>query len=216
MSSKPEIAAPLAAADSGRLEFARGASRVTIDADRDLPDLFRASFQGPVPMLLTRDGRVTIEYPRLSPSTWLRPDRRSAEVSLNASIPWELVFGGGVSRLRADLGELTLLGVEISHGASDVELVLPAPRGIVPVRVGGGASKVVLRRPAGVAATLSIAGGAAGLSFDRQHLGAIGGETRLESPLAGETPDRYEVEIGGGASELLIGEVDARALRPVR
>ena len=39
--------------------------------------------------------------------------------------------------------------------------------------------------------------------FDDQHYGSIGRETRLASANAGG-PDRYEIEIGSGASELTV------------
>ena len=205
-----EFATPLGSAQAGRLEFARGASRVTIKADGGMSDLFRARFEGTVPMMLADAGRVTIEYPRLSPSEWLLPNRRAADVELNASVPWELVFGGGVSRLRADLSGLALRSLVIMGGASDLDVLLPQPLGVVHLRVGGGAAKVVLRRPVGVAAAVAIAGGVSKLALDDDQFGAVGGETHLASTGAGEAPDRYEIQIGGGASELTIAEGDQR------
>jgi len=75
---------------------------------------------------------------------------------------------------------------------------------VVHVRFEGGASKVTLLHPQ-VAAVLRVAGGASRLAFDGQRYGAVGGETRLESPGAGDAADRYEIEVGGGASELTVG-----------
>jgi hypothetical protein len=201
-----EFATPLGSADHAKLEVARGASRVTIHAEREVPDLFRARFEGPQPMVLGDDGRVTIEYPRISPSGWLRPDRRAAEVLLNASIPWEIVFSGGVSRLRADLSLLRLQSLELGHGVSDAELVLPRPRGIVRVEVRGGVSKAAIHRPAGVGVRLSLAGGATKLTLDDEHFGAMGGPMRIASRGSEDDADRYEIEISGGASELSIDE----------
>jgi hypothetical protein len=207
MASKPtDFAAPLGSATSGRLEFARGASRVTLRVDGDLLDLARARFLGVVPMVLADDGRMTIEYPLVSPSEWLRPNRRAADVALNPSLPWDVVFSRGVSKLRADLAGLSLRSLEIGSGANDVELDLPEPQGVVPLRVKGGVSKVTLRRPAGVPVSLVIAGGASKIALDDQAWGSIGGETRLASLDADGKPDRYEIEIGGGASQLTIAE----------
>jgi hypothetical protein len=200
------FATPLGTASRGHLEFARGASRVTIGSDGGMPDLLRARFESVAPMVLADDGRVTIEYPRISPSEWLRPNRRAADVVLNGAIPWELVFGGGVSRLRADLRGVALRRLEIAHGASDLEVVLPEPEGVTRLRVGGGASKVTFRRPAGVAVALSIAGGSSKLTLDDLGYPSIGGGMRLSSRNGGEAADRYEIEIGGGASELTVAE----------
>jgi hypothetical protein len=204
--SQNEFTTPLGSAGHARLEFAHGGSRVTIHAENEISDLFRARFQGPTPMILADDGRVTIEYPRISPSEWLRPDRRAAEVLLNGSIPWEIVFSGGVSRLRADLSLLQLRSLEIGHGMSDAELVLPRPDGVVRVQVRGGVSKVAVHRPAGVGVRLSVAGGATKLMLDDEHFAAIGGAARIASRGSEDGGNRYEIEITGGASELSVDE----------
>jgi len=201
-----EYAASLGAATAGRFEIARGGPRLTVTSHQETTELYRARFDGLVPMVLADEGRVTIEYPRLSPNEWLRPDRRTAEITLNRSLPWTLVFAGGVSSLRADLRRLTLTRLKIRGGATDSDILLPEPRGLVSVRVDGGASGVRLLRPAGSAAHLHVAGGASRLTFDEQRLGAIGGETRLESAGAAQAADRYEIEIRGGARALTIGQ----------
>jgi hypothetical protein len=199
------IAAPLGAARAGRLEIVR-CPRLTLCSHKEQTELYRARFEGVAPMILAHEGRVTIEYPRLSPSEWLRPDRRAAEITLSRSLPWTLVFGGGICGLRADLRDLTVTHVEIGGGASDSEMLLPEPHGIVRIRVAGGASGIRLHRPGGSAARIQVAGGASKLTFDEQRLGAIGGETRFARPGAEQAADRYDIEIGGGASALTIGE----------
>jgi hypothetical protein len=203
-----QITAPIGTATAGYLEFARGGSRITLHAHEEIAELYSARFEGAAPMAFAHDGRVTIEYPRLSPTEWLRPNRRAAEITLNQSLPWTLVFGGGVSGLRADLRRLTLVSFEIGGGASDIEILLPEPQGLVNLRVAGGASNVSLRRPAGSPARAHISGGASKLTFDEQRLGAVGGETQLASPFAEQADGRYEIEIEGGASELTVAEHD--------
>jgi hypothetical protein len=204
MSSNHEFSSPLGSLSAARLEFARGASRVTLRADGALPDLFRARFDGLAPMVLADSGRVTIEYPLISPSEWLHPNRRAADVVLNSSVVWELAFGGGVSRIRGDLAEIELGALEISGGASDVGLALGAPSGVVGIRVRGGASKLTVHRPADTAVRLSIDGGVSNVALDDQRFGAIGRGTQLETPFAGDAADRYEIEIGGGARDILV------------
>jgi hypothetical protein len=86
-------------------------------------------------------------------------------------------------------------------------VTLPRPSGTVSVRVSGGASDVTIHRPAGVAARVRVGRGASKLAFDDQHFGAIGGETRLQTPDYGDAADRYDIEVSGGASKLT---VDAR------
>src|SRR5207245_8000742 len=40
------------------------------------------------------------------------------------------------------------------------------------------------------------------LTLDTMQLGSVGGETRWETPDFGAAPDRYDVEIGGGAHRM--------------
>jgi hypothetical protein len=206
-SKQKEFATPLGAASRGRLEFSRGGSGISLSG-LEMDDLVRARFDGVTPMVLADDGKVTIEYPLVSPSEWLHPHRRAADVALAASIPWELVFSGGVTRLRGDLTGIALRTFEIERGASDVDLVLPEPRGVVRVRIGGGVSKASLRRPRGVAVTASISGGVSKLALDDERWGAIGSGTRVTTPGAADASDRYEIEVEGGANELTIAESD--------
>jgi hypothetical protein len=177
---------------------------VTIGVGDGSPELFRARFEGTVPMVLANDGRVTIEYPKVSPAEWLRPNRRGADVWLDPSLPWELVFGGGVSVLRADLRGIVLRSLEIMGGASEAAVFLPEPERIASVRVGGGAGRVSLLRPPGTAVILAIAGGSSRLVFDERRYEAVSRGMRLATAGAGEASDRYEIEIGGGAGELTI------------
>jgi hypothetical protein len=199
-----QFSAPRGSLTDGRLEFARGAARLTIRGAR-IPDLFRARFDRPAPAVSLDGGAVTVRYLRFSPRAWLRPwARRSGQVTLNEDVAWDLRVRKGVAHLDADLRGLRVEAVEVTHGASRVELRLPRPSGVVPVRVGGGASHVTIRRPAGTAARLSIGRGVADLTFDEQEFGAVGGRLRLEAPGAGGTDDRYEIEISGGAAHVQV------------
>jgi hypothetical protein len=149
---------PLGSITHGRLQFTRGAANVVIRADSSMGDLYRARFDGPPPEVHARDGAVTIRYPRtFHPFDWRR---RTAEVTLNPAIPWQIEFHGGLSRLDADLSVLRLVSFEITGGASGVALTLPHPSGTVPVRVSGGAGDVTIHRPEGVAARISVRRGA--------------------------------------------------------
>jgi hypothetical protein len=199
-----QFSAPLGSLSDGRLEFARGAARLTIRG-ASIPDLFRARFDQPAPRVSLDGGAVTVRYPRFSPWSWLRPwARRGGQVTLNDDVAWDIGIRKGVAHLDADLRALRVEAVEVSQGASRIELRLPRPSGVVPVRVGGGASHVTIRRPAGTAARLRIGRGVADLTFDEQEFGAVGGRLRLESPSAGAANDRYEIEISGGAAHVRV------------
>ena len=188
----------------GRLEFARGAARLTVQGE-GIPELFRARFDRPAPSVSLHEGAVTVRYPRFSLRGWLRPwVRRGGQVTLNKDVSWDLSIQGGVAHLDADLRDLQLEALDVRQGASRLDLRLPRPSGVVPVRIGGGASHVRIRRPAGTPARLHISRSVADLTFDKQEFGAVGGRLRLESPQAGAAEGSYQIEIAGGAAHVQV------------
>jgi hypothetical protein len=67
-----------------RLEFARGAARLTVGGE-PIPELFRARFQPPDPSVTVDGGTVRVRYPRVAFRGWLRPWlRRGGQVALNS------------------------------------------------------------------------------------------------------------------------------------
>lgn len=199
-----DFSAPRGDHSEGRLEFSRGAAHLAIRG-AGMEDLFRAHFDQPVPSVSVDGGTVTVQYPRFSPSAWLRPlARRGGNVALNRDVVWRITVRGGVAHLDADLRDLRLEALELGQGASRVEVWLPRPAGVVPVRIHGGASHVRIRRPAGVPVQLRVGRGVADLRFDEQEWGAVGGGLRLVTPEASQASDRYEIEVASGAAGLEI------------
>jgi DNA-binding MarR family transcriptional regulator len=198
----PTTSAPLGGVASGRLEYNKGGSRVLIRGDAALDDLYRAEFTGRVPDVLVTGGTVTIQQRRrFRPFDWRG---LSSEVWLNTTIPWAVSLRGGMWELRADLRELRLQSLDVAGGASNVEIWLPAPSGVVPVRISGGASEVRVHRPASAAVRADVSGGASQLVFDTQKLGAVGGRNRLETVGFEAAADRYELRFTGGASQVTV------------
>jgi hypothetical protein len=201
--SGDHFAAPLGLSRSGHLRFTNGGHRIIIQADSRLRGLYRARFGDRMPKVEARRGIVTIQYPRFPGGDWLNDrSERPAEVELNASIPWDVEVSGGASRLLADLRGLRLGSLKVDGGASRLEVVLPAPSGIVNVVILGGASNIAIRRPEGAAAQLRVDGGATNLTFDARHIGVAGGELNLQSRDYGGTADRYAIAVTGGANNV--------------
>ena len=91
--------------------------------------------------------------------------------------------------------------IEISGGASRIELRLPRPRATVRIRIGAGASHVQLIRPAGVPVRVHIGAGASNLAID-DFCGS--GRIDWRSPDYDKLEGRYDIEIGAGASNLAV------------
>jgi len=168
-----------------------------------MSELYQACFEGLVPSVKAKEGVVTIRYPR---RLWVPGrEQRVAEVALSAAIPWRIVIQGGAAEIEARLRGLNLAGLEVKAGASMIRLELPAPSGMVPIRISGGASGITIRRPSGVAARVHLKGWiSSALVFDDQTFSDVGHEVRLQSPGYNVTALRYDIEVAGSANEVTI------------
>ena len=194
--NKPEEALAIS-----RLVFPHGVANLTIRVDASMAAMYRGEFYGPKPKVTQADGVIYVDYPRFNPLIW---GRTAADIALIPSAAWFVDIRGGVSRWDADLRNGSLTGIDVHGGLNQVDLQLPAPHGTVKFRITGGASHLRLRRPGKVAARLQIGGGASKLALDDQGFGSVGGPVRLESPGYSAAANRYEIEIGGGASQITV------------
>jgi hypothetical protein len=199
-----DYAAPLGTAVGGRLSIAPGASRITIAGNPGSTDLWRAHFAGEVPQIDLHPDGVTLRYRRHSLIAWVNDligdDVTAAMLELAGQVPWRIEVNGGVSQCSAYLGDIRLETLRVAGGASQLDVSLSRPVGVVPIQIGGGASQVTICRPREVAARLRVAGGATHLDFDGHQFGAVGGEIRWQTSGADSAADRYEIDVAGGAS----------------
>ena len=208
-------AAPVGGVTSGRLVFLSGAPRINVRGDDTLKELYRAKFAGPVPRMRVRGGVVTVSYPRFGWFDWRSQvagqhidasahwRKDTGEIVLNGTIPWEIELRGGISSWAADLRSLRLRSFELRGGANKIELSLPRPEGVVPIRVAGGMSRISIERPPGVATGLTIRGGASEVLVDGETFKGRG-PLSIQTPGADQSADRYEIEVSGGATKIAI------------
>ncbi|MGH2557791.1 MAG: hypothetical protein ACRDJH_01905 [Thermomicrobiales bacterium] len=203
-----QFATPLGDVKSGRLALTHGLANATLLVDAAMPDLYRARIEDPEIDVEVSGGTVTFHRVRPPLGEWLKQifawGKRLTTITLNGSIPWEIEVRGGVSHLQGDLTALPLRSFAIGGGVSNVELILPAPTGTVPIQVDGGASNVTLHRPSGVAARFRAHGGVARLTFDDQQFGGISGDLRQETPNYHAAADRYHFDLKGGVSNVTV------------
>jgi len=196
------FSAPFGKLESARLVVSAGVSRLTLRTNDGMTELYQARFEGPLPDMKAREGVVTIRYPR---RLWIPGgEQRAAEVTLSVAIPWQIVIQGGASEIVARLGDLNLAGLEIKGGLSTIRLELPMPSGVVPIRISGGASEVIVRRPAGVPARVHLKGWASAFVFDNQTFSNVGNDVRLQSPGFDPTAPYYDIEVASSASMVTI------------
>jgi AcrR family transcriptional regulator len=195
--------APLTALAHGRLVLERGAVNLTIRANAALPTLYQMMFEGSPPEVETHEGTVRIRQ---------RHGRRSScDLTLAGAISWEIDIDGGAVRLTADLRDLRLSSLRIAGGVNEAAVQLPQPSGTIPLRVDGGVHKLRIERPSTSAFRLYLNRGSSHITLDGLRLNAVGGGTDWASSDYATASDRYNLEVGAGASEVSIA---ATALEP--
>ncbi|MGZ6352230.1 MAG: MarR family winged helix-turn-helix transcriptional regulator [Ktedonobacterales bacterium] len=197
------VSAPLGDVASGQLIVSSGISRLTLGTDDGIAELYQARFEGSAPEVTAKDGVVTMRYPRRLWSL-VGGEKRTADVKLNVGIPWRMLIQGSASEITAELGKLDLAELEIKGGMSMIRLELPAPSGIIPIRISGGASEIVVRRPAGVAARVNLKGWVSTFVFDDQTFSDMGNNLRLQSSGYEGTGSCYDIEVSSSASMVTI------------
>lgn len=199
-----ELDAPLAGARIGRLHLAFGL-KMTLDADATLTELYRAQVEGTPPQIDVDDGRVTVRPQKRFPLFgWGHRDLR---LTLSGAIPWDIEVAKGAMALAARLGSLQLRSFVIRGGASRVDVEVGRPRGVVPITIHGGASKLTVRRPRGVPVEVRIKGGASRATVDGHQLGPAGGNVVWRTTDTPAAADSYLVDIRGGVSQVTIESV---------
>jgi DNA-binding MarR family transcriptional regulator len=195
-----EHRAPLGNLREARLHIRSGLSSLRLMPGEDGHDLYRATFDGAVPQVRVRDGRVLVQYRGL-PFDWRK---RTAAFALNPRIPWTFEIVGGIQRIEADLRTFDVRRVEVTGGMERVQLELGRPGGEVGVRLVGGARTIRIERPRDVPVRVTSKGGAASFVVDETRVGKQAGQTTLESPGWRAGGDGYQIEVVGGAKAIEI------------
>ena len=196
--------APLGGRANARIIAETSASRLEFAGAAPGDDLVLATFDGPRPDVRAAGGVVTIRYRRQATAAF---STRKARLALNGSIPWTIELDGGITDLTGSLEAIALERMDVEGGANHVHLDLPRPAGTATVRIGGVVSSARFKRPAGIPVAVRMAGGVAHLKIDGGRREQVAGNRRYVGPGFAESPDRYEVEVLGGASELIVSQV---------
>ncbi len=183
-----------------RLVAETAATRLSLRAAEPGGELIRASFVGPPPDVRTSDGSVTMRFRRRVVDT----RSRQVDAALNPAAAWAIEIENGLTDLEGDLRELGFLGLTAHGGVNHFRLRLPRPSGTVRIAIVGGVSAGRLSRPSGVPVLLVAEGGVSRLSFDGDRRDSTGTALRVRSRGYDRAPDRYEVEIDGGISDLKV------------
>lgn len=204
-----EVRIPLDEARSGRLVFDAGTPELALSSDPAPNLLLSAQFSRVRPNVRASGGEVVVTYPAVIPVLgWIRYAVRAprGRVALNPSIPWELEFRRGVTRLEGDLRDLDVRRIVIQSGVSHAALRLGRSSGTVRIGISGGVSNLELRRPRGMPVRLAIDGSVGSMTLDGETHGALAGRIRKETPAWSTATSRLDVTVNGGISHVVVAD----------
>ena len=183
-----------------------GSRGVVVNSSGPMEELFRIP-QGRVapPTAVVRGERVIVRR--------LRGGKRG-EVEINPAHPWRVQVQGPTWSTHLDLRGINLREIQMDSSASKVDCLLPRPRGVVPIHISSGVFRVSLQRLAGTAVSAVLKSGAVQVDLDDFHNRVALADTRWETPGAVTTPDRYELEVSGGAVRVSLDQSAAEGVAP--
>src|SRR5260370_20172179 len=179
-----------------------GGAAITMQGSGSIgDDLFRAhieySGRKPDVSLDTSTGEVQISQSNTS-GFFLQSRRFVLTLQLNSSVAWKIAVDSGSASDVLMLSTVHLESIDVNTGASKENITLGAPSGTVPITINGGALTVNVHRPPGAAASVSVSGGAASLSFDGRQSKA-GGTLTAQTSDFDQASDRDQIQVASGA-----------------
>lgn len=191
-----------------RLAIEGGSYRAVVrPGDAGMADVARAvGGGGGGPFVETRpDGTVLVR-------NWRGGNRGAVE--LNPDFTWFVKVHSGAWNATFDLTGVRLGGVDIDSGCGNVTCTLPAPRGIVPIRINSGIVGVTMHRPRGTAARALVHGGSLRVRFDSEAIRATRSDVRWHSSDVATAEDCYDVTVHSGCVKVSMDATAPRASAP--
>ena len=185
--------------ERAKLEVSVGAARLAVAAQGLDDQLYRVHIEHAGTPPDVRLDRATGTVRIAQRADWFMGARRlNIDARLTDAIPWEVVCSTGAIRGDFDFTSTALTGFGCRTGASQINLALGAPKGIVAVRIEGGALTVSITRPSGVPVQVQASGGAVQLRGDGSRQDGLGTRS-WKSDGFDAAGDRYDVTVSGGA-----------------
>jgi hypothetical protein len=193
-------------ATSAQVKIVHGAGRLSVGPGAPPGALLAGNFAGIVSRQTRRVGDrldVVLSIPGGSAS-WRKgaPGGMEWDVRLTGEAPLALGFEMGASRSRLDLRELRVTGLSVQIGAGDAEIDLPAAAGATYVKVEGGAARITLHVPGGVAALVRTNAGLSHVTVDETRFPRIGGAYR--SPDFESAPNKVIIAIDAAVGRIQV------------
>jgi hypothetical protein len=195
------VTAPRGDRDAAALHLLSGVTAVTVRVADLGEDLYRIRTPDDSQVAPVAEGadpvRVLVESTGLAGPALI-------DITLARGVRWDLRFSGGAQDQVVDLRGGAVSAVSFAAGATRIDLSLPEPSGLVPVRMTGGASEFRVHAPAGVPVRVRLGGGAGSVTVDGTSRSGVSDGDVIEPGGWAAAADRYDVDATAGVSSLVL------------
>jgi len=132
-------------------------------------------------------------------------------VELSPNYTWYFKIHGGTWNTVLDLSGLRISGIELDSGAGNVTCTLPAPIGVVPIRVNSGIVGVTFHRPRDTAVHAVVSQGSVRVRLDDKPI-RLTSDVEWDTPGAKQAVNRYDLTVYSGCVRVTM-DADAPAAR---
>ncbi|MEV6599781.1 hypothetical protein AB0M36_23445 [Actinoplanes sp. NPDC051346] len=198
--------APLDGRTAAGFEVVDGATAVTLRTT-DLGDRLYTVSTPPdsavVPRAAEQDGRVRLFLDRAGGH---RP--ATVDIALTSRVRWDLRVAGGASLNTIDLSDGGVSGVDLTGGASRINLILPRPDGTLSVRMTGGVSLFDVRTADRVPVRVRVGGGADQVVLNGHSHSRVAAGSLFTPASWARAADRIDVDAAAGMSALTLATTE--------
>ncbi len=192
----------------------RGGQQMTLAIDSgSWRVLVRAAASGTVDVATSTGGGGAASVEMRPGSLVLVKNRRGGDhgaVELSPNYAWYFKIHGGTWNTVLDLSGLRVSGIELDSGVGNVTCTLPAPVGVVPIRVNSGIVGVTMHRPRNTAVHAAISQGSVRVRLDDKPI-RLTQDVQWDTPGAMQATDRYDLTVYSGCVRVTL-DADAPAV----
>lgn len=201
--SGEKASGPVDGRAAARFELVDGAATVRVAADDLGDDLYRVTT--PAGSDVTPKVEDSGDALRLLLPAGAKGAPKEVTIALNRAVRWTLKIDGGTAHTTVDLTGAEVDGVELSGGANRIDLTLPAPTALVPVRMTGGVDQWSMRLAGAPPVRVRVQSGAGAVTLaGTTHRGIAPGQSFTANGWQTDNPTGFDVQAVAGMSALTI------------
>jgi hypothetical protein len=201
------ISISLEGAEQAEFHIHHGAGRLEIGAMDNPAELLSGTVTGDVEKDVRREGSRAKVTLKARPEVYMVPMMgmtRGFEwrFDLNRQTVLQLYFHTGASETILNLRDLKVVDLRLETGASSTEMTLPSQAGMTRVEVKSGAASVKIHVPEGVAGSIRVKSGLAGVDIDTTRFPVSGSGYQTPGYETATNKVDINIETGVGGVEI--------------